>query len=107
MKTLAPLILVLSFDIGVRLDGILAQTQNADAVRYSEAAMVFSGGTIQKTMPRESFVNLITGDNQLTGNRMLMGRQEAFSLSSSIIQPKSRSGTYLQCMNEPARAFIP
>lgn len=80
MKTLMPLILVLSFGIGALPDGVLAQTQNADAVRHGEAAMVFSSGAIQKTTPRDGIVNLITGDNQSTGNRMLMGRQDVFYL---------------------------
>jgi chemotaxis protein MotB len=80
MKTLMPLILVLSFGTGALPEGVLAQTQNADAVRYGEAAMVFSSGAIQKTTPRDGIVNLITGDNQSSGNRMLMGRQEVFYL---------------------------
>jgi chemotaxis protein MotB len=80
MKTLMPLILALSFGIGALPDGVLAQTQNADAVRHGEAAMVFSSGSIQKTTPRDGIVNLITGDNQSTGNRMLMGRQDVFYL---------------------------
>ena len=80
MKTLMPLILVLSFGTGAWPQGVLAQTQNADAVRYGEAAIVFSSGAIQKTTPRDGIVNLITGDNQSSGNRMMMGRQEVFYL---------------------------
>ena len=80
MKTLMPLIFVLSFGIGVLPAGVSAQTQNAEAVRYGEAAIMFSSGAIQKTTPRDGIVNLITGDNQLSGNRMLMGRHDVFYL---------------------------
>lgn len=80
MKTLMPLIFVLSFGIGALPDGVSAQTQNADALRYGEAVIMFSSGAIQKTTPRDGIVNLITGDNQLSGNRMLLGRHDVFYL---------------------------
>ena len=80
MKTLTPLILALSFGIGALPDGVSAQTQDADAVRHGEAAVVFSSGAIQKTTPRDGIVNLITGDNQSSGNRMLIGRHDVFYL---------------------------
>lgn len=80
MKTLMPLILVLAFGIGALPDRVTAQTQDAEAVRYGEAALVFSSGAIQKTTPHDGIVNLITGDNQSTGNRMLMGRHDVFYL---------------------------
>ena len=80
MKTLMPLILVLSFGIGALPDGVSAQIQDADAVRHGEPAIVFSSGAIQKTTPRDGIVNLITGDNQSSGNRMLIGRHDVFYL---------------------------
>lgn len=80
MKTLMPLILVLSFGIGALPDGVSAQTKDLQGVRYGEIATVFSSGAIQKTTPRDGIVNLITGDNQSTGNRMLLGRQDVFYL---------------------------
>ena len=80
MKTLMPLILVLSFGIGALPDGVSAQIQDIEAVRYGETATVFSSGAIQKTTPRDGIVNLITGDNQSTGNRMLIARQDVFYL---------------------------
>lgn len=80
MKTLTPLILALSFGIGALPDGVSAQMQDADAVRHGEAAVVFSSGAIQKTTPRDGIVNLITGDNQSSGNRMLIGRHDVFYL---------------------------
>lgn len=80
MKTLTRLILVLSFGFGALPNGVWAQTQDADVVRHGETAIVFSSGAIQKTTPRDGIVNLITGDNQSSGNRMLIGRREVFYL---------------------------
>ena len=74
MKTFASFVLILCSGIGASLDGALAQTPEIDSVRFSEAALAFSSGAIQKTSPIDGTVNLITGDNQSTGNRMLLGK---------------------------------
>jgi chemotaxis protein MotB len=80
MKTLTTLIFVLSFGIGALPNGVSAQTQDTEVVRHGETAVVFSSGAIQKTTPRDGIVNLITGDNQSSGNRMLIGRRDVFYL---------------------------
>jgi len=80
MKTLAVLILVLCSGIGVPLDGALGQALEVDSVRFSDAALAFSSGAIQKTSPIDGIVNLITGDNQSTGNRMLLGKRDSLYL---------------------------
>jgi len=80
MKTLTTLILALSFGIGVTAQAVLAQPLDTDSVRFGEAALVFTSGSVQKTTPRDGIVNLITGDNQTTGNRMLMGRRDLLYL---------------------------
>lgn len=81
MKTFAPLVLVLCSGIGVSLDDALAQTPEIDSVRFSEAALAFSNGAIQKSSPIDGTVNLITGDNQSTGNRMLLGKRDTLYLN--------------------------
>lgn len=80
MKTLAALVFVLCSGIWVSLDGALAQGPEIDSVRFSEAALAFSSGAIQKTSPIDGIVNLITGDNQSTGNRMLLGKRDSLYL---------------------------
>lgn len=80
MKTLAALIFVLCSGISLSLDGALAQAPEIDSVRFSEAALAFSSGAIQKTSPIDGTVNLITGDNQSTGNRMLLGKRDTLYL---------------------------
>ncbi len=80
MKTLASLLLVLCSGIVVSLDGARAQSPEIDSVRFSEAALAFSSGAIQKTSPIDGTVNLVTGDNQSTGNRMLLGKRDLLYL---------------------------
>lgn len=80
MKTLASLIFVLCSGIGLSLGGALAQAPEIDSIRFSEAALAFSSGAIQKTSPLDGTVNLITGDNQSTGNRILLGKRDSLYL---------------------------
>lgn len=86
MKTFTSLVLVLCSGIGASLDGALAhdgrpaQESEVDSVRFAEAAIAFSNGVIQKTSPIDGTVNLITGDNQSTGNRMLLGKRDSLYL---------------------------
>lgn len=80
MKILTPLILVVILGISVLPQGALAQTQDATSVRFGEAALAFASGAIQKFTPRDGTVNLVTGDNQTTGNRMLLGKLDTFYL---------------------------
>lgn len=80
MKTLAALFLVLYSGIGLSLDRALAQAPEIDSVRFSETALAFSSGAIQKTSPIDGTVNLITGDNQSSGNRMLLGKRDSLYL---------------------------
>jgi chemotaxis protein MotB len=80
MKTLTPLILVLAVGISLSPQGVRAETQDASSVRSGLAALTFTGGAIQKMTPRDGIVNLITGDNQASGNRMLMGKKDIFYL---------------------------
>jgi chemotaxis protein MotB len=82
MKPLTPFVLILSISIGIglSLERGSAQAQQADMVRYGEAAITFANGVIQKATPRDGTVNLITGDNQSSGNRMLLGRRDILYL---------------------------
>ncbi len=74
MKTLTPLILVLSLAFSLSPQGVLAESQDGSSVRSGLAALTFASGAIQKTTLRDGIVNLITGDNQTSGNRMLVGK---------------------------------
>jgi chemotaxis protein MotB len=80
MKRLTSLLLVVILSISVLPQRAIAQTQDATSVRFGEAALAFAAGAIQKFTPRDGTVNLVTGDNQTTGNRMLLGRLDTFYL---------------------------
>jgi chemotaxis protein MotB len=83
MKTLTSLVLVMCSGIAVSSDRAQAQAPTIDAidsVRFSEAALAYSSGAIQKTSPMDGTINLITGDNQSTGNRMLLGKHDSLYL---------------------------
>ncbi|MDH4082896.1 MAG: OmpA family protein [Nitrospira sp.] len=80
MKTLACLVLILYLSIGVSLDRALAQVSDFDSVRLGDRALAFASGSIQKTSPIDGTVNLVTGDNQSTGNRMLLGKGDSLYL---------------------------
>ncbi|MBX3345414.1 MAG: OmpA family protein [Nitrospira sp.] len=47
--------------------------QEAQSVRLGQAALTYAAGSIRQDMPVEGVVNAITGDNQLAGNRMMLG----------------------------------
>lgn len=51
----------------------MAAAQEAQSVKLGEAALRFSAGSIRQTMPQDGIVNVVTGDNQTTGNRMILG----------------------------------
>ncbi|WP_447600198.1 OmpA family protein [Nitrospira sp. Nam80] len=50
-----------------------AASQEAQSVKLGEAALRFAGGSIRQTVPQDGIVNFLTGDNQTTGNRMILG----------------------------------
>ena len=43
------------------------------SIRFGEPALAYSSGSIQQSTPQDGFVNVITGDNQTTGDRMILG----------------------------------
>ncbi len=54
--------------------------QDAVSVKLGEAAQTFAAGSIRKTTPQDGVVNPITGDNQTSGNRMLLGAGDSLYL---------------------------
>jgi len=89
MKPLTPFVLILlSMGISLSLDQGAARAQHADMVRHGEAAVTFASGVIQKVTPRDGIVNLITGDNQSSGNRMLLARRDILYLKLDHLGPE-------------------
>jgi chemotaxis protein MotB len=50
------------------------------SVRFGEQALAYSSGSIQRSTPQDGFVNVITGDNQTTGDHMILGSRDVLYL---------------------------
>ncbi len=80
MKITISLLLILCSGMSLSLDQALAQVSNLDSVRILDGGLAFASGMIEKTSPIDGTVNLITGDNQSSGNRMLLGKGDSLYL---------------------------
>jgi chemotaxis protein MotB len=80
MKKFTPIVLAFSLGIPLTPDLSSAQASDDSAVRFGEAAQTFAAGSIQMSTPRDGIVNLITGDNQTTGARMILGKSDVLYL---------------------------
>ena len=80
MKTLASLSTVLCLSVIPVAEKVWAETPDINSIRFTDAALAFASGSIQKTTPIDGIVNLITGDNQSTGNRMLLAKRDTLYL---------------------------
>ena len=56
------------------------QTTSMIRSRFGEQALAYSSGSIQRSTPQDGFVNVITGDNQTTGDRMILGGRDILYL---------------------------
>ena len=50
------------------------------SIRFGESALAYSSGSIQRSTPQDGFVNVITGDNQTTGDHMIIGARDILYL---------------------------
>ena len=80
MKTVACLVVILCLSVSVLLDGAQAQVSEVESVRLGDRALAFASGSIRKTSSIDGIVNLVTGDNQSSGNRMLLGKRDSLYL---------------------------
>ena len=53
---------------------------NLDSIRFGEPALTYSSGSIQRSTPQDGFVNVITGDNQTTGDHMILASRDVLYL---------------------------
>lgn len=59
---------------------VVASADDLDTIRFGEAALGFAAGSIQQTTPQDGVVNVTTGDNQTTGDRMQLGLRDTLYL---------------------------
>ena len=55
-------------------------SDDLNSIRFGEQALAYSSGSIQRSTPQDGFVNVITGDNQTTGDRMILGSRDVLYL---------------------------
>lgn len=51
-----------------------------NSIKFGEQALAYSSGSIQRSTPQDGFVNVITGDNQTTGDHMILGSRDVLYL---------------------------
>ena len=51
-----------------------------NSIRFGEQALTYSSGSIQRSTPQDGFVNVISGDNQTTGDHMILGSRDVLYL---------------------------
>lgn len=57
-----------------------AWADDLDVIKFGESALSYAGGSILQSSPQDGVVNVITGDNQTTGDRMQIGQGDTLYL---------------------------
>src|SRR5205085_12054927 len=77
-----------------------------NAIRFGEAALAYSSGSIQRSTPQDGFVNVITGDNQTTGAHQILGSRDILYLrlkNPDDVAP----GDFFTIYRRPQKVFHP
>ena len=69
------------------ITAIPVHAQEAQSVRLGQAALTYAAGSIRQDMPVEGVVNAMTGDNQLAGNRMMLGWSGTYTFYLKLNKP--------------------
>lgn len=77
MKYVVPL---MAWALATPFHSVAWGVDDLNSIRYGEAALAYSSGSIQQSTPKDGYVNVITGDNQTTGDRMISGIRDVLYL---------------------------
>lgn len=77
MKCVASLIVL---TLATPLIPLAWASDDLNTIRFGEQALAYSSGSIQQSTPQDGFVNVITGDNQTTGDHMILGSRDVLYL---------------------------
>jgi chemotaxis protein MotB len=80
--------------------------EDISSIRYGEAALTYASGSIQRSTPQDGYVNVITGDNQTTGDHMILGNRDVLYLrlkNSDDVTP----GDLFTVYRRPRKVFHP
>src|SRR6185436_11972461 len=79
---------------------------NFDSIRFGDKAFAYSSGSIQRSTPQDGFVNVITGDNQTTGDHMILGSRDILYLR--LKNPDDVAlGDFFTIYRRPEKVFHP
>ena len=76
------------------------------SIQFGERALAYSSGSIQRSTPQDGFVNVITGDNQTTGDHMILGSRDILYLrlkNPDDVAP----GDFFTIYRRPQKVFHP
>jgi chemotaxis protein MotB len=77
MKYVVPL---MAWALATPFHSVAWGIDDLNSIRFGEAALAYSSGSIQQSTPKDGYVNVITGDNQTTGDRMISGIRDVLYL---------------------------
>src|SRR6476660_4707873 len=76
------------------------------SIRFGEQALAYASGSIQRSTPQDGYVNVLTGDNQTTGDHMILGSRDVLYLrlkNSDDVAP----GDLFTIYRRPRKVFHP
>ena len=77
-----------------------------NSIQFGERALAYSSGSIQRSTPQDGFVNVITGDNQTTGDHMILGSRDILYLR--LKNPDDVAlGDFFTIYRRPQKVFHP
>lgn len=81
-------------------------TDDLTSIQFGERALTYSSGSIQRSTPQDGFVNVITGDNQTTGDHMILGSRDILYLR--LKNPDEVAlGDFFTIYRRPQKVFHP
>src|SRR5215510_826530 len=83
-----------------------AWADDVESIRFGDKALAYSSGFILPSTPQDGVVNLVTGDNQTTGDRMIVGQKDTAYLR--LKNPDEVAvGDYYTIYERPRKVFHP
>lgn len=71
---------LMAWTLATPLPPLALAADDLNSIRFGEQALAYSSGSIQRSTPQDGFVNVITGDNQTTGDHMILGSRDVLYL---------------------------
>ena len=71
---------LMAWTLATPLLTLASAADDLNSIRFGEPALAYSSGSIQRSTPQDGFVNVITGDNQTTGDHMILGSHDVLYL---------------------------